>query len=149
MKAIALLVSFLICLTVFSGGCGGGLKATVTLDELVANPQQYNKKTVTVDGIYIGGWEFTILANDIQYTGNGEQKELTKAGSAIWFAGFLPLKVQGKLYQHTSPDAGLEHYGKVRVTGLFEYGGPYGYGNAYRCRINLKAAEWLDWTPPE
>ena len=149
MKVIVLLVLILVCLAFLTGGCGRGSKATVTLDELVANPQQYHNKTVTVDGIYITGWESTILANDVTFISSGSKKELTIVGNAIWFAGFMPLKIQEKLYQHTSPGAGLQHFGKVRVTGLFEYGGPYGYGNAYRYRINLEKAQWLEWTPPE
>jgi hypothetical protein len=149
MKAIVLLSVTLILLVIFSGGCRSGSKATVTFDELIAKPEQYNGKTVTVDGIYVNGWEWTILAGNIAFIGNGDSKELTVADNAIWFAGFLPQDVRDRLYQYTSPGAGPQHYGKVRVTGIFESGGKYGNIDAYKFRITASRVEILDWTPPK
>jgi hypothetical protein len=141
--AISLIIIILLC------GCGAKPAATVTLNDLISNPQQYNGKTVTVDGIYVSGWESMVLAEDIKFTVNGDFKELSVTGKPIWFAGSLPLDVQNKLYQNTSPTAGLQHFGKVKVTGLFEYGDNYGYGKIYKYRITATKVELLDWTPPK
>jgi hypothetical protein len=147
MKAIVLLTIILVLLITFYGGCGSS--AMVTFDELLAKPERYNGKTVTVDGIYVNGWEWTVLAGNIAFIGSSESKELKPVGNAIWFAGFLPQDVRDHLYQYTSPGAGPQHYGKVRVTGIFESGGKYGNMDAYRYRITASKVEFLDWTPPK
>jgi hypothetical protein len=141
--------ALVLILSLFLGGCGGGSQPTTTLDELAAKPEQFNGKTVTVDGIYVNGWESTVLAGNISFTGTGETKELKTAGTSIWFAGFLPLDINDKLYKHTSPIAGPQHYGKLRVTGLFESGGKYGNTYSFKFRITAEKVELLDWTSPE
>ena len=149
MKVIVLFTVTLILMVLFSSGCGSGTKATVTFEELLAKPEQYNGKTVTVDGFYVNSMEATVLAGSIKFMPSGESKELTTVGNTIWFAGFLPQKVRDKLYAFTSPGAGQQHYAKVRVTGLFEYGGKYGNLFAYRYRVTASSVELLDWTPPQ
>jgi hypothetical protein len=148
MKNTAFFVMVLVLLALCPGGCGGS-KANVTLGELVANPDQYSGKTVTVDGVYVNGWGSTVLADDIKYTAVGELKELNIVGNSIWFSGFLPQNVRDKLYAHTSPGAGPEHFAKVRVTGLFETEGNYGNMNQFKYRITVNKTKLLDWTPPE
>jgi hypothetical protein len=149
MKAIVLFLFTIVLLITFIGGCSSASNATVTFDELLAKPEQYNSKTVTVDGIYVNGWEWTVLAGNITFIGNSGSKELKAVGNAIWFAGFLPQDVRDHLYQYTSPGAGPQRYGKVRVTGIFESGGKYGNMDAYRYRITASKVELLDWTPPK
>jgi hypothetical protein len=149
MKAISLFSILIVVLLFLSGGCSAASKATVTFDELISNAEKYNGKTVTVDGIYVSSFEATVLAGNIQFTPNGESEELTTVGSAIWFAGFLPQEVRDKLYAHTSPDAGVQHYAKVRVTGMFESGGKYGNLHEYHYRITASKVQFLDWTPPK
>lgn len=148
MKTVVFFMVALVLLALCPGGCGGS-KANVTLGELVANPAQYSGKTVTVDGVYINGWGSTVLADDIKYIAVGELKELNIVGNSIWFSGFLPQNVRDKLYTHTSPGAGLEHFAKVRVTGLFETEGKYGNMNQFKYRITVQKTVLLDWTPPE
>jgi hypothetical protein len=136
-------------LSLFLGGCGGGSQPTATLDELVTKPEQFDGKTVTVDGIYINSWESTELAGNIALTGSGDIKELKAAGTSIWFSGIIPLDISDKLYKHTSPLAGPQHYGKLRVTGLFEAGGKYGNNYLFKYRITVEKVELLDWKPAE
>ena len=147
MKAIVFLSVILILLITFSGGCGSS--ARVTFDELLSKQEQYNGKTVTIDGIYVNGWEWTILAENIAFIGSSDSKELKVVGNSIWFAGFLPQYVRDHLYQYTSPGAGPQHYGKIRVTGIFESGGKYGNMDAYKFRITASKVELLDWKSPE
>ncbi len=149
MKTIVLLsVSvFLACL--FCGGCAARSELSASINELTSNPEQYNGKTVTVDGIYINGWESTVLAEGIAFIVGGDSKELEAVGDSIWFAGFLSQDIRDRLYSYTSPGAGPQRFGKIRVTGLFESNGKYGNMNAYKYRITVQKAELLDWTPPE
>jgi hypothetical protein len=148
MKVIGYLTVTILLLGLMSG-CAAKSKVSVTLNELISNPGQYNNQTVTVDGIYLNGWERTVLAEDIKFTGSNDPQELSAAGNAIWFAGMIPLKIRDKLYAHTSLEAGPQHYGKIRVTGLFETEGKYGYLSQYKYRITAAKVELLDWTPPE
>jgi hypothetical protein len=130
-------------------GCGGKTAVTAVLTDLTSNPQSFNGKTITVEGVYISGWESTVLAEDISFTVKDNTKELNISGTPVWFAGTLPLEIQNKLYQNTSPAAGPQHFGKIIATGLFEYGGNYGYGKIYKYRITASKIELLDWEPPE
>jgi len=149
MKPVLWLVVPLIIIGLLCGGCGAKPAVAAMLSELISKPEQFNGKTVTVDGLYVSGWESTVLAENIKFTISGESKELSVVGKPIWFAGTMPLDIQNKLYQNTSPVAGPQHFGKVRVTGLFEYGDNYGYGKIYKYRITASKVELLDWTPPE
>ena len=147
MKRIFCLLVLPVILIVFSG-CGTKA-AAVTFNDLISNPQQFNGKTVTIEGIYVSGWESTVLTQDINFTIKDEIKELNIIGKPIWFAGSLALDIQTRLYQNNSPAAGPQHFGKLRVTGLFEYGGNYGYGKIYKYRITATKTEMLDWAPPK
>ncbi len=148
MKAIALIFLVLIVFAAFPIGCGGS-GVIVTLNDLVAQPQLYSGKTVTVEGIYLNDWAATVLAEEVRFSGNGDTKELMLYGNSIWFSGFLSKEIREKLYQYTSPEAGPQRYGKIRATGLFETEGKYGNMNQYRYRMTVESAELLDWTPPE
>lgn len=149
MKKNIVLYFSLFILTLFLSGCGGNSAASATLDDLVSHPEQYSGKTVIVEGIYINGWEWTVLADGIAFLGDEKPKELTIVGNSIWFAGIIPLETRNQLYDYTSPGAGQQHFGKLRVTGLFESGGKYGYLSQYKNRITADKVELLDWAPPE
>lgn len=144
----SLYIVSMLLLFILVTGCGGS-GVDVTLAELVTQPQQYSGKIVTVEGIYLNGWGATILVENVQFTGSGDTKELEPVGNSIWFAGFLPKDIRADLYQYTSPEAGPEHYGKVKITGLFETEGDYGNMNQFKYRITIEKAELLNWTPPE
>jgi hypothetical protein len=42
-----------------------------------------------------------------------------------------------------------ERYGKVRMTGKFQYGGQYGHLGAYKHQISPSNVELLPWEPPQ
>jgi hypothetical protein len=139
--AIALVVVSLLC-------CGCSTSQTVSIIDLVSSPEQYNGKTVTVEGIYIRGWEWVLLAEDAALIGNKGVNEIQPVGETIWFAGLIPIDVQKKLHKHSITETESQYYGKVKVTGLFEYGARYGHMNAYKYRITATEIEALDWTLP-
>jgi hypothetical protein len=148
MKSIGYLSVTLLLLNILCGGCAAHSRVSTTLTELVSQPDKFNDKTITVDGIYVIGWEWTVLADDIKFTGSGNPKELNVIGNSIWFAGIIPPDIMSRLYQYTSPAAGPQHFGKIRVTGRFE-SGKYGNWDEYKYRITASKVELLDWTPPE
>ncbi len=148
MKTIGLLAVALVLLSSLCG-CSRDGGPTVSFRELVSQPALYSGKTVTVDGIYVNGWEWTFLAGDITFTGSGDTKEIKPVGEAIWFSGFLPPGIRENLYEHYSLATDTVKYGKLRVTGIFETEGKYGNMNAYKYRITVEKVELLDWTPPE
>ena len=150
MKAVFLIIVALIIIPLAGGGCGGDAKSVaVTINDLITNPEQYSGKTVTVEGIYVRGWEVDVLAESAAFLGTGKAKELKPVGATIWFAGLVPVEVQNGLYKFDSAQFGVQSYGKVRVTGLFETEGDYGNMNQYKYRITATKIELLDWTPPE
>ena len=150
MKAFSFIIVALIIIVLAGGGCSGDAKsAAVTINDLAANPAQYSGKTVTVEGIYVRGWEVDVLAESAAFMGIKDDKELKPVGETIWFAGLVPAEVQNGLYKFDSAQFGVQTYGKVRVTGLFETEGDYGNMNQYKYRITAAKMELLDWTPPE
>ena len=61
---------------------------------------------------------------------------------------WLPADVQTKLYkQIATPSGDTEHYGKIHITGTFEFGGPYGYSNGYTEEVIVTGATYINWTP--
>lgn len=65
----------------------------------------------------------------------------------FWLNGSLPESAESRLYTQTSPTGFKEHYGLLRITGIFEYGQTYGYQNGYDYQITVSDATVLNWTP--
>jgi len=149
MKTVFLSVTILSILILLCAGCGADSPVSVTINELVSEPEKYSGQTVTLEGIYLHGWEWTLLAEAVTFLGEGDSRELKPVGQSIWFAGLIPADVQSGLYQYETPGAGIQNYGKVGVTGVFEYGGRYGHMNAYKYRITASEIVLLEWTPPK
>ena len=148
MKNAIRLAVILIILSLFCTGCGAKA-AAVSFNELVSSPDKYSGKTVSVEGIYVRGWEWILLADAVAYAGTGANRELRPVGDSIWFASLMPKEVQDKLYVYKSPAGDTTYYGKIKATGLFETEGEYGHMNLYKYRFTATKVELLDWTPPE
>jgi len=118
----------------------------VTLNQLLANPDQYNGRYVTLEGFYFKGFEIIVLSEKLEYSGYAEG-HLVPEGRMAWIEGEIPEEVYGNLYQQQMMGP-WERYGKVRVTGRFEYGAEYGHLGAYTSRIVPLEAELLPWSPP-
>jgi hypothetical protein len=148
MRAIVIVASILLLLGILGTGCGTGA-ALVSFSDLTSNPKQYSGKTVTVEGIYVRGWEWILLTDSVAFIGTGDARELRPVGESIWFAGLIPQDIQDNLYQYTSPAGDNSYFGKIKATGLFETEGKYGQMNRYKYRLTASKVELLEWTPPE
>jgi len=118
----------------------------VTFDQLCANPDHYNGKYVTMEGFYFHGFEVVVLSERLEYSAYAEE-HLTPGGRMAWIEGEIPREVYDQLYQQTmmGPE---ERYGKVKLTGEFQYGGKCGHGGAYNSQIIPMEVVLLQWSPP-
>jgi len=117
----------------------------VNFDQLLANPDKYNGKYVTIEGIYFHGFEVIVLSEELKYSGY-VQGHLVPKGKIIWIEGGIPESIYDKLYKQEmmGPE---ERFGKVRLEGKFEYGGKYGHGGGYSSQIVTSRVELLEWSP--
>jgi hypothetical protein len=124
-----------------SGNSLGGLlgrDSALYVPDLLTKAQDYNGKSVTVDGAYVGHDNATnsVLSLGVSTLDNGlDAKPL---GDPIWLEGFPQAAMSGL---HQPGDA---VYGFVRVQGQFDTGGTYGPDNAYRYRIRVTSAEPIE-----
>ncbi len=129
-------------------GCSGAaVKAQeLTFDQLFANPDKYNGKTIAIEGFYFHGFEIIVLGEKLEYSGYAPG-HLVPKGRMVWIEGGIPKEVYDQLYQQTmmGPE---ERYGKIRLEGKFEYGGKFGHLGAYGSQIAPSKVELLPWSPP-
>lgn len=122
--------------------CGAGAAGTgeaLYVPDLLARAQEYNGRTVTVDGAYIGrdgDPGMSVLALGVSTLDNGLDAQ--PLGDQIWLEGFPP-DVETSLHQ-----PGDAVYGFVRVRGEFEAGGGYGPNNSYQYRIRVASVEPIE-----
>ena len=125
--------------------CSSGAGDTLGFAELTSNANKYNGKTVTVEGCFFSGFEIVAFGDSLNKSESGRY---TPAGDLIWLTGGLPQNVMDRLYTQTDTPSGYpEHFAKIRLTGVFEYGKTYGHMDAYKYRITITDAVWLDWSP--
>jgi len=117
-----------------------------TLEQLFANPDKYNGKQVVVVGFYFQGWETIVLSEGLELSGYAEG-HLVPQGRMIWVSGGISGEVYDKLYQQQNMGP-LERFGKVKITGRFEYGGEYGHLGGYDQQITPTETIILPWSPP-
>lgn len=145
---LAMAVTAVLGLVLSMGGCNAGQvpAAEVTFDQLFADPHQYNTNEITIEGFFFHGFEVIVLSERLELSGYAEG-HLIPAGRMVWVEGGIPQETYDNLYQQQSMGP-LEHYGKVRVTGEFEYGAEYGHLGAYSAQIVPSEAVVLPWSPP-
>jgi hypothetical protein len=141
-------IAFIVLLAVILWVGYGMDPSSVPFSELVSEPERYNGRTISVEGIYVNGWGWTLLTEYVAYIGTGNTRELKPVGDSIWFEGQIPQEIQGRLYQITAAGE-TAYYGKLKVSGVFETGGSYSPANQFKHRITAKKVELLDWTLPE
>jgi len=130
-------------------GCGVKQVATVpdvTFDQLFANPDKYKGRQVNIEGFFYQGFETIVLADQLEYSGYAEG-HIVPEGPMLWIEGGIPREIYDKLHQQQMMGP-IERYGKLRIEGLFEYGGKYGHLGAYGSQIVLSEVEFLLWSPP-
>lgn len=86
-----------------------------------------------------------MLSEDLGYSGYASG-HLAPVGRSMWVEGGIPGEVYDRLYEQRMMGP-TERFGKVKVTGKFEYGGKYGHLGSYDCQIALSQVELLDWSP--
>jgi len=126
-------------------GCNQEKSGEVTFEQLFSNPGQYNGHDITLEGFYFQGFEVQVIAESLEYSGYAEG-HLVPKGKMLWVEGGVPLEVYNELYQQSmmGPE---ERYGKVRITGKFEYGGKYGHLGGHVSQIIPSNTELLEWSP--
>jgi hypothetical protein len=129
-------------------GCHGvGEEQTreLTFEQLFTDPAQYHGRQITLEGFYFQGFEVIVLSERLEPSGYAEG-HLVPKGSMLWVEGGIPPEIYDRLYEQDmmGPE---ERYGKMRVTGIFEYGGQYGHVGGYDAQITPSEVELLPWSP--
>ena len=141
-----IIIGMMLLLLTITLGCGQDKNREITFQELLANPSEYDGKDITLEGFFFHGFEIQVIAEMLDYSGYAEGHLIPK-GEMIWIEGGIPKEVYDNLYQQhmMGPD---ERFGKVKVTGRFEYGDKYGHLGGYNSQIIPSRIELLEWSRP-
>jgi hypothetical protein len=114
---------------------------------LTSDPVRFGGEEVTVEGFYFQGFEVQVITGRLEYSGYAEG-HLAPKGEMVWVEGGIPNEVNEALYiqDMMGPE---ERYGKVKITGEFEYKGQYGHLGAYDSRIVPSSVKLVKWSRPE
>ena len=122
-----------VCLLLIIGMVTGCREEQVMFDQLFSNPNQYNRKYLTIEGFFFGGFEVIVLSENLEYSGYAEG-HLVPKGRMVWIEGGIPREVYDALYQQQMMGP-MERYGKVRLKGKFEHGAKYGHLGGYSSQV--------------
>jgi hypothetical protein len=114
---------------------------------ITAEPEKFNGQTVTFTGYVFHGFESAVIC---QYLNENDASEnyLRPGGIQIWYTGAMPDDVEKKLHVSNNDPTGYPaYYGRVEVTGIFQYGGKYGHMDAYKYQIQITGAKYIPWEP--
>jgi len=128
-------------------GCSWQKNGEVTLDELTSDPVRYNVEEITIDGFYFQGFDVQAITERLEYSGY-TLGHIVPKGEIIWVEGGILGDIHEELYIQDMMGP-KEWYGKVRITGKFEYGEQYGHLGAYDFQILPSEVEMLEWSRPE
>ncbi|GAB4427730.1 MAG: hypothetical protein OHK0015_09940 [Chloroflexi bacterium OHK40] len=136
---LAVLLISVLPLLATCGGQGSTPGSSLYVQQVTSNPQEYNGKTITVDGAYL--WRpsnpsLSVLALGVSTLDNGLDAQ--PLGEAIWLEGF-PAEVTESLHR-----PGDSVYGFVRVEGQFSSGGSYGPDGSYKHLLQVTRAEPIE-----
>ena len=113
----------------------------VTFGELIAQPESFNNRAITVDAYCFFGFEISTLAAEL--TGLCSNPRVIPVQPLIWVTGDLGQSVYQSLQQQTDTPSGYaEKFGHIRVTGIFQ-SGKFGHLDAYNFQITVTAAAIL------
>jgi hypothetical protein len=147
-RYIVLISMLLLVIICTAAGCGRAAIQVpeLTFDRLFTNPDKYNGKQVILEGFYFHGFETIVLCERLEYSGNAEGG-LVPQGRMLWVEGGIPREIYDKLNQQQMMGP-QERYGKVKITGKFDYGGQFGHLGAFVSQIVPLKVELLPWPPP-
>ena len=112
---------------------------------LVANPAEYNQKSIILDAFIFLGFETNVLCESLELSGMAPEY-LIPRGALIWIEGSIPPQVYESLYVQQAKGP-VERFGKVRVNGGFHYGGQYGHLGGYNLQFVPSKLALLVWSP--
>ncbi len=141
----ALTVVCLLLTTGFFTACSQDKAEQVTFDQLFASPGRYNNSKVTIEGFYFQGFEINALSERLEYSGFAAG-HLVPKGRMLWVSGGIPKEIYEKLDQQQMMGP-TERYGKLSITGKFEYGGQYGHLDGYNSQIVPNEVQLFPLTP--
>ncbi len=142
-KKFSILFSVLTLAAIVSSLFTGCQPASVDFSKLTGNPSAYNGKTVTFEAYVFTGFEIQALSASLVRRPGTIQ--WIPGQPLIWMTGNFPQSVYDQLYtQSDTPSGYTEHYGRVRVTGKFEYGGRYGHLDAYEYLLTVTDAVYIE-----
>ena len=143
-KRIRVVLGMLVLLAVLPACAAPPIE--VTFAQLVSTPQKYTGRTVTTEAFCFSGFETIVLAERLEPSGLAAG-HLNPKGQMVWIEGGIPKPVFDQLYeQHMMGPS--ERYGKVRVTGKFEYGSKYGHLDGFNAQITPAEMTLVAWSPP-
>ena len=145
LSIVAICLAGVACSFAQDGGTGNQAQE-VTFDQLFAKPDEYNGRQIILEGFYFGGFEVIVVSEKLEYSGYAPG-HLVPKGRMLWIEGGIPKEVYDRLYQQEMMGPS-ERYGKIRVTGKFQYGGKYGHLGGYNSDIIPSKVELLPWSPP-
>ena len=117
----------------------------VDLEKIFTSSDQYNGKNVIIEGFYFHGWEIIVLCEKLEPSGYAEG-HFVPGGRMIWVEGGIPKDVYEMLYKQEmmGPE---ERFGKIRIQGIYEYGGKYGHLGGFSSQIISLKVDQLQWSP--
>lgn len=145
-RFVTLIIAGLLILIVSTAGCNQSLNKEVTFDQLLSSISAYNGKDITIEGFYFQGWEIIVLSEKLEVSGYSDG-HLVPKGRMIWVSGGISKEVYDRLNEQQQRGP-LERFGKVRITGKFEYGGKYGHLGGYDQQITPIETTIIPWSPP-
>jgi hypothetical protein len=117
----------------------------VTFNQLLIQPELFKDQFVIVEGSYFSGFEIAALSSGLT-PASYNPANFAPVQPLIWITGNLGQTVyDGLLHQSNTLSGYTENFGKVRITGQFQYGSKYGHLNAYNYQIFVTGAELLPW----
>lgn len=117
----------------------------VTFLDLTNQPDRYNGRVVMVEGFWFDGFEIVTLAERLEPAGFAPGN-VQPAGAKIWIKGGLSAEVSSHLYlQPNNPTGYPAHYGKVDITGTFQYGAKYGHLDSYQYQLIVLESKTRPW----
>jgi len=131
---------------VSTAGCNQSLNKEFTFDQLFSSINTYNNKNIRIEGFYFQGWETIVLSEKLELSEYAEGHFVPK-GRMIWVSGGISKELYDKLNQQQKIGP-LERFGKVKITGKFEYGRKYGHLGGYDQQITPTETIILPWSPP-
>jgi hypothetical protein len=138
-----LLASFgVLLLAAATAACTPAATGPTSFEELFSDPARYDGRTVTLEAYFYQGFETIVLSERLDDSGYAVG-HLVPKGRMIWVEGGIPRPVYDALQVQSmmGPD---ERFGKVSVTGVFNFGGDYGHLGRFDHQITPLEVTLLD-----